>query len=272
MRYKLLGKSGLRVSEICLGSMTFGQEWDIGSPKPDCFKVMEAFAAAGGNFIDTADLYQGTISEQWVGEFIASDRHHWVLATKYSLSMRPDDPNFCGNHRKHMVQAVEASLTRLGTDYIDLYWVHAWDFLTPVEEVVRALDDLVRAGKVLYVGVSDTPAWVVSQAVTLADLRGWSRFVGLQIEYSLIERTPERDLLPMARTLDLAVASWGALGGGLLTGKYSGDPKKDAKADTHRKMPASRRFTARNLEIARAVQKVANEAGCKASQAALAWL
>ncbi|MFH1068185.1 MAG: aldo/keto reductase [Candidatus Glassbacteria bacterium] len=272
MRYKLLGKSGLRVSEICLGAMTFGQEWEIGAPKKESFGVMETFAKAGGNFIDTADLYQGTTSEKWVGEFAASDRDHWVLATKYSLSMRPDDPNFCGNHRKHLVQAVEASLERLATDYIDLYWVHAWDFLTPVEEVVRGLDDLVRSGKVLYVGVSDTPAWIVSQAVTLAELRGWSRFVGLQIEYSLIERTPERELLPMARTIDLAVTPWGALGGGLLTGKYTGDPKKDKKVDTGRKMAASRRFTERNLTIASTLRKVADESGCKPSQAALAWL
>ncbi|MFC1544791.1 aldo/keto reductase [Gemmatimonadota bacterium] len=272
MRYKLLGHSGLRVSEISLGTMTFGEEWGFGAAKDESFGVMEAYAAAGGNFIDTADLYTNSTSEKWVGEYIAADRAHWVLATKFSLSMRPDDPNFCGNHRKHMVQAVEASLKRLGTDYIDLYWLHAWDFLTPVDEVMRALDDLVRAGKVLYIGISDTPAWIVSRANTIAELRGWTRFVGLQIEYSLIARTPERDLLPMAREMELAVTPWGALGAGLLTGKYTGDPKKDKKVDAKRKLPGSRNFTERNLEIGRTVAEVANAAGWKASQVALAWL
>ena len=159
--------------------------------------------------------------ERIIGEFIAADRAHFVLATKYTLNTRHGDPNACGNHRKNMVQSLEASLKRLQTDYIDLYWVHAWDFLTPVEEVMRGLDDLVRAGKVLYVGISDTPAWVIAQANTLAELRGWTPFVGLQSQYSLIERTAERELLPMARALDIAVLPWGMLGSGVLSGKYN---------------------------------------------------
>ena len=195
----LLGRSGLRVSELALGTMTFGEEWGWGASKADSQKVFDAYAEAGGNFVDTANRYTEGTSEKFVGEFIHSDREHFVLATKYTLKMRDGDPNFSGNHRKNLVQSVNASLKRLNTDYIDLLWVHAWDFLTPVEEVMRGLDDLVRQGTVLYVGVSDTPAWIVAQANTLADLRGWTRFVGLQIQYSLVERTPERDLLPMAR-------------------------------------------------------------------------
>src|SRR6185503_11905369 len=158
------------------------------------------------------------------------ERERFVLATKYSLTMRPGDPNGGGNQRKSMVQSLEASLRRLNTDYIDLYWLHAWDFMTPVEEVMRALDDLVRAGKILYVGISDTPAWVIAQANTLAELRGWSRFVGLQLQYSLIERNIEREHLPLAQALDLAVTTWGALGSGVLTGKYNRDSSTEGRA------------------------------------------
>lgn len=159
MRYKLLGRSGLRVSELALGAMTFGDDWGWGASKAESQRVFENYAAAGGNFVDTANRYTEGTSERYVGEFIAADREHFVLATKYTLKMREGDPNFAGNHRKNMMQSVNASLKRLGTDYIDLLWVHAWDFLTPVGEVMRGLDDLVRQGKVLYVGVSDTPAW-----------------------------------------------------------------------------------------------------------------
>ena len=220
MRYKLLGNSGLRVSELCLGTMTFGEDWGWGASKEDSRALFDAYREAGGNFIDTANFYTGGTSERFVGEFIASERDRFVVATKYTLTMRPGDPNASGNHRKNMIQSVEASLRRLGTDYIDLYWLHAWDYLTPVEEVMRGLDDLVRAGKVLYVGVSDTPAWIVSQANTLAALRGWTPFVGLQIEYSLIERTVERELLPMAEAFGLTILAWSPLGSGVLTGKY----------------------------------------------------
>ncbi|MFC1662135.1 aldo/keto reductase, partial [Gemmatimonadota bacterium] len=179
MRYKLLGRSGLRVSELGLGTMTFGEEWGWGASKKESQRIFDAYATAGGNFVDTANRYTEGTSERFVGEFVAADRGHFVVATKYTLFNREGDPNAAGNHRKNMVQSLEASLRRLKTDYIDLLWVHAWDFMTPVDEVMRGLDDLVRAGKVLYVGISDTPAWIVSQANTLADLRGWTPFVAL---------------------------------------------------------------------------------------------
>ena len=208
MRYKLLGKSGLRVSELCLGTMTFGQDWGsmlAGASKEESRKIFDLFVEEGGNFIDTANIYQKGTSEKYVGEFVAYKRDEFVIATKYTISTNPDDPNASGNHRKNLVQSVEASLKRLNTSYIDLLWIHVWDPLTPIEEAMRALDDLVRSGKILYVGISDAPAWVVSQANTIADLRGWSYFRGIQIMYSLIERTPERELLPMAHALDIGV-------------------------------------------------------------------
>ncbi len=265
MRYKLLGKSGLRVSEISLGAMTFGTEWGWGATKEESRRMFDLYAEAGGNFIDTANKYTNGTSECFVGEFIAADRDKWVVATKYSLDTGGGDVNKSGNHRKNLVQAVNASLKRLNTDYIDLLWLHAWDFTTPVEEVMRSLDDLVRAGKVLYVGISDTPAWIVSQANTIAELRGWSPFVGLQIEYSLRQRTPERDLIPMARALDITVTAWSPLGGGVLTGKFNRpDPDTGGRLA---KGPKER-----DLAIAQAVLSVAEEVGRPASQVALNWL
>ena len=231
MRYHLLGRSGLRVSELCLGTMTFGEDWGWGASKDASRAMFDAFADAGGNFIDTANVYTDGTSEAYVGEFVGSERDRFVIATKYTGNLDPADPNAGGNHRKSLTRAVEGSLRRLGTDYIDLLWVHMWDHATPVEEVMRALDDLVASGKVLYVGVSDTPAWIVSEANMLADLRGWSRFVGLQIEYSLVERTPERDLLPMAQSRELTVLDWSPLASGALTGKYLGTgPAGDGSA------------------------------------------
>jgi aryl-alcohol dehydrogenase-like predicted oxidoreductase len=272
MRFKLLGRSGLRVSELCLGAMTFGEDWGWGTPKEECRKIFDAFVEAGGNFIDTANHYTNGTSEKIVGELIRERRSEMVLATKYTLNPRPKDPNGGGSHRKNLVQALDASLKRLGTEYIDLYWVHAWDFMTPVEEVMRALDDVVSAGKVLYVGVSDVPAWIVSQANTLAELRGWSRFVGLQIPYSLIERTPERDLLPMARTLDVAVTSWGPVGQGVLTGKYEKD-KPYPKGDRLSEGPwGASILTDRNLGIGQVVREVAVEIDRTPSQVAIAWV
>jgi aryl-alcohol dehydrogenase-like predicted oxidoreductase len=269
MRYKLLGRSGLRVSELCLGTMTFGEDWGFGASREESRRVFDAFVEHGGNFIDTANIYTNGTSERLVGEFVAPNRGRFVVATKYTLSTSPDDPNACGNHRKNLVQALDASLKRLGTDYIDLLWVHAWDEgHTPVEEVMRGLDDVVRAGKVLYVGISDAPAWYVAQANTLADLRGSCRFVGLQIEYSLIERTPESELLPMAKALDIAVTPWGALGGGLLSGKYNkGRPSDSKRADSNQG-----RASERNLSIAAEVEKIATEIERSPSQVALAWL
>ena len=195
MQYRLLGHSGLRVSEFALGTMTFGEDYGWGTAKDESRRIFDAFREAGGNFLDTANIYTGGTSETFLGEFIAGQRQNVVLATKYSNSNPATDPNAAGNHRKCMVQTLEASLRRLRTDYIDLFWMHVWDQLTPVEEVMRGLDDLIRQGKVLYVGASNAPAWWIAQANTIAALRGWSPFVGLQIEYSLIERTAERELL-----------------------------------------------------------------------------
>jgi aryl-alcohol dehydrogenase-like predicted oxidoreductase len=265
MRYKLLGSSGLRVSEISLGAMTFGEDWEWGSSREESRKMFEAYTEAGGNFIDTANRYTEGTSEKIVGELVGPDRERFVVATKYTLYNRKDDPNASGNHRKNMVQSLEASLKRLGMEYIDLYWLHAWDFTTHEEEVMRALDDLVRQGKVLYIGVSDTPAWIVSRAHAIAALRGWTPFVALQIEYSLIERTVEREFLPLAEALDLAVTAWAPLGGGALTGKY-------LRKEGGRLNPDNQRLSERNREIAQVVVDVAGKAGCTPAQVALAWL
>jgi len=267
MRYKLLGKSGLRVSELALGTMSFGKEWGWGSDKLESKKVFDTYSKAGGNFIDTANRYTEGTSEKYVGEFIKSEREHFVLATKYTLFMKKNDPNFCGNHRKNMIQSLDASLKRLKTDYIDLYWLHAWDFTTPVEEVMRSLDDMVRAGKILYIGISDTPAWVVSQANTMADLRGWTKFTALQIQYNLIDRSPERELLPMAKEFDMAVTPWGALAAGVLTGKYNKDIKGAKGRIINRK-----NITSRKLKITEEVMKIAEEGGFTPSQVAISWV
>jgi aryl-alcohol dehydrogenase-like predicted oxidoreductase len=267
MRYKLLGHSGLRVSEFCLGAMTFGEDWNWGGGLDECRQMVETFAEAGGNFIDTANLYTNGTSEKYVGEFVAAERDRWVVATKYTFNPT-GNVNTVGNHRKNMVQSVEASLKRLNLDYIDLYWLHGWDFTTPVEEVMRAFDDLVRAGKVLYIGVSDTPAWIVSQANAIATLRGWTPFIGLQVEYSLKERTPERDLLPMAQALGLGVTAWSPLAGGLLTGKYSKPSDEAKRYDTM----GGIQLSDRDHKIAETVGAIAAEIGRPASQIALNWL
>lgn len=273
MRYKLLGRTGLRVSELCLGAMTFGPEWGWGASKAESRRMFEEFAKEGGNFIDTANYYTGGTSERFVGEFISSERQRFVVATKYTLNMRPDDPNAGGNQRKNMVHSLEESLKRLRTDYVDLYWVHAWDPMTPLEETMRALDDLVRAGKILYAGISDAPAWAVSRSNTMAELKGWTPFAGLQIPYSLIERTPERELLPMAKAMDIAVTPWGILGGGVLTGKYRAEkPRpKDARYGSQEEW-GNLYVTERNLRIAGEVERVSKEIGRSPSQVAVAWV
>jgi len=272
MKYRLLGKSGLRVSEAALGTMIFGDELGWGSPKAEAQKVYETYREAGGNFIDTANFYTNGTSEKFLGEFMQGHRESVVLATKYSLAVPGNDPNAAGNHRKSMMQAVEASLKRLQTDYIDLYWVHTWDGITPVEEVMRGLDDLVRAGKILYVGISDAPAWWVAQANTLAELRSWTQFIGLQIEYSLIERTVERELIPMAKALNVGVLAWSPLAKGVLSGKYHGEGKADGGRMSNEAMkeflPEERHAT----RIITAVKAVSEQVGRSMAQVALAWL
>jgi aryl-alcohol dehydrogenase-like predicted oxidoreductase len=272
MKYRLLGKSGLRVSEAALGTMTFGDEWGWGSPKAEAQKVYENYREAGGNFIDTANFYTNGTSEKFVGEFIQGHRDSVVLATKYSNAAPGNDPNAAGNHRKSMMQSLEASLKRLQTDYIDLYWVHIWDGITPVEEVMRGLDDIVRQGKVLYVGISDAPAWWVAQANTLAELRGWTQFVGLQIEYSLVERTVERELIPMAEALNLGVLAWSPLAGGVLSGKYHGEGKADGARMTNQGTKELLPEERRAAPIISAVKSVSEQTGRSMAQIALAWL
>src|SRR6202040_2082801 len=272
MKYRLFGKSGLRVSEAALGTMTFGQERGWGAPKDESRKVYDAFREAGGNFIDTANIYTDGTSESFLGEFMQGHRDSIVLATKYSLAVPGNDPHAAGNHRKNMMQAVEASLKRLQTDYIDLYWVHIWDGITPVEEVMRGLDDLVRQGKVLHVGISDAPAWWVAQANTLAELRGWTKVVGLQIEYSLIERAVERELIPMSKALNLGVLAWSPLAKGVLSGKYHGEGKADGGRMSNEGMKEFLPEEQYATRIISAGKAVSEQVGRSMAQVALAWL
>ena len=269
MQYQLFGNSGLRVSPVSLGTMTFGEDWGWGSTKSTSKKIFDTYMKAGGNFIDTADIYTEGSSERILADLIKADREHVVLATKYSLSNTTHNPNKSGNHRKNLFQSVEASLKRLKTDYIDLLWLHAWDFTTPVEEVMRSLDDLVRQGKVFYIGISDAPAWVVSRANMYAEQRGLTPFIGNQLEYNLTERTPERELLPMAEELKMGVVAWSPLATGILTGKHLG--KKSVKGSRN-EGKKSVRFNERNDDIARAVVEVAKASDHSPAQIALAWL
>jgi len=222
--------------------------------------------------VDTANFYTNGTSETFLGEFIQGHRESVVLATKYSLAAPGNDPNAAGNHRKSMMQAVEASLKRLQTDYIDLYWVHMWDGITPVEEVMRGLDDMVRQGKVLYLGISDAPAWWIAQANTLAELRGWTQFTGLQIEYSLLERTVELELIPMSKALNLGVLAWSPLAKGVLSGKYHGEGRAEGgrmtKEGTKDFFPEEQRAA----PIISAVKSVSKQTGRSMAQVALAWL
>ncbi|MER5183345.1 aldo/keto reductase [Streptomyces sp. NPDC002896] len=254
----MLGRSGLRVSELCLGTMTFGTEWGFGAEEATCREIYAAFREAGGNFVDTADVYTEGASETITGRLIAAERDAIVVGTKYTLPTDKSDPNSGGNHRKSLRRSVETSLRRLGTDYVDLLWVHAWDQCTPAEETLRALDDLVRAGKVLAIGVSNTPAWVIARSDAIAELRGWNSFCALQLEYSLAARTPDRELLPMARNLGLAISAWSPLARGLLARKPPGD-------DAQRLSPPLERA----LNIA---TEIAAELGTTPAQVALAWV
>lgn len=265
MRYRLLGKSGLRVSEVALGTMTFGEDWGMGASREESRQVFDRFAAAGGTFIDTACNYTNGSSERFVGEFVKDDRDRFVVATKYTLSTRPDDPNGGGNGRKSLMRSVEESLRRMELDHIDLLWLHCWDGTTRLDEILRGLDDLVRQGKVHHVGFSDTPAWVVSRADLLADLRGWTPLVALQLPYALARREVERELLPMAKALDLAVTPWGILAGGVLSGKYTRGTTESTRMNPD-DVPAKR------MEVARVVDGVADELGWSSAQVAIRWV
>src|ERR1051326_1354613 len=230
MKYRLLGRSAMRVSELGLGTMTFGEKWGWGAPLEECRRMLDLYLDRGGNFVDTASNYTDGQSEAFLGELLGDRRERIVLATKYTLTSNPQDPNAGGNHRKNMVQSVERSLRRMRTDRIDLLWMHMWDGMTPVEEVMRGFDDLVAAGKVLAIGISDTPAWVVSRGLAVAELRGWTVPSAIQLPYSISGRDAERELLPMASQLGLAVTAWGLLNGGVLTGKYG---RSDGTARRH---------------------------------------
>jgi aryl-alcohol dehydrogenase-like predicted oxidoreductase len=274
--YRMLGRSGLRVSPLALGAATFGTEWGWGAERDEARKLFDVYVERGGNFIDTADTYTNGSSERLLGEFTRDNREGLVVATKYSTLRRPGDPNSGGPHRKNLFASVESSLRRLNTDYIDLLYLHVWDFTTPVEEILRGMDDLVRQGKVLYVGVSNTPAWQASRMQAIADLRGWSPLVALQIEYSLIQRGGERDLIPMAREMGLGVVPYSPLGGGLLTGKYTREDLTAVSAETDESARKSLNVsvgwvTERNLGIAETVKEIATELGRTPAQVALAW-
>ncbi len=281
--YRLLGDSGLRVSPLCLGTMTFGTEWGWGADEDESRRIFDAYADRGGNFIDTADLYTEGTSERFVGEFArARGRDRFVIATKYtnnSPDLAQGDPNASGNHRKRMMHAVEASLKRLDTDYIDLYWLHIWDFTTPTDELMRAFDDLVRQGKVLYLAISDTPAWKIAELNTYARHHALTRFIATQVEYSLAKRDVEREILPMSRELGIGVLPWSPLAGGVLTGKYGEDDLKreqellaSGKADPFDTEQRILGLTQQKIETGRTVKRIADELGCSAAQVALAWL
>ncbi|MEU1365072.1 aldo/keto reductase [Streptomyces sp. NPDC005803] len=274
--YRLLGRSGLRVSPLALGAATFGTEWGWGAEQGEARKLFKLYVERGGNFIDTANTYTNGSSERLLGEFTRDNRESLVLATKYTTLRRPGDPNSGGPHRKSLFASVEASLRQLNTDYIDLLYLHVWDFTTPVEEILRGMDDLVRQGKVLYVAISNAPAWQVSRMQAIADLRGWSPLVALQIEYNLIERSGERDLIPMAREMGLGVVPYSPLAGGILTGKYSRDDLTATNAagdDGTRKNfnIANGGLTNRALDIVDVVKEVAAELGRTTAQVGLAW-
>lgn len=274
--YRLLGRSGLRISPLSLGAMTFGDVWGWGADKETSRRIFDAYIEAGGNMIDTASVYTDGQSEQYLGEFAQGRRESVVIATKYSGTRNPLDPNAGGGSRKSLIGSVEASLRNLGTDYIDLLYLHAWDGLTPGDEIIAALGELVRSGKVLYLGVSDAPAWEISRMQTIAELRGWPAFAALQVEYSLIERTTERELIPMAAGLGLGVIPWAPLGGGVLTGKYTAVDLDTAASDTpggsrREHAVANRTLNVRGLAIADVVVAIAREIGATPAQVALAW-
>lgn len=276
--YRLLGRSGLRVSPLTLGTMTFGVgpgAW--GSTDEEAARMVDLYVDRGGNFIDTANFYgQMGQSEVLLGRMVKRRRDRLVISTKYSLTTRPGDPNAAGNHRKNMVRSVEDSLKRMGTDYIDLYYLHMWDFRTPVDEILRAFDDLVRQGKILYAGLSDTPAWQASRMQAIAELRGWTQFCALQISCSLTERTVEREMIPMAWEMGMGVCPWSPLGGGVLSGKYSrADLAGGGQLDLGSRKginAATGRLSEKSLAIADVVAEVAKEIGCTSPQVALAWL
>jgi aryl-alcohol dehydrogenase-like predicted oxidoreductase len=271
--YVTLGRSGLRVSPLCLGAMTFGEDWGWGSSVSDSVAIIDRFLGQGGNFIDTANAYTKGHSEKIIGDHIGRHPHRRdrvVIATKFFSSMFLGDPNGGGTNRKSIVAQCEESLRRLQTSYIDLYWMHAWDATTPIEETMRALDDLVESGKVRYVGFSDTPAWKCAEAQTIARFRGWAPLIALQIEYSLLERTVEGELTPMARELGMGVTPWSPLKGGVLSGKYRRE--QHGQQQTPGRASTSSALDDRAYTIIEELAKIAREQGSTVSRVAIAWV
>ena len=278
--YYTLGRSGLRVSRLALGTMTFGTEWGFGADKETARRLFDAYVEAGGNLFDTADLYTGGTSETWLGEFIAGRglRDKAVIATKFAHSAERGNPNAGGNGRKNILRALEASLKRLGTDYVDIYMLHTWDRVTPVEEVMRTLDDLVRAGKVRHVGLSDVPAWYASRAQAIAEFRGYEPVCALELEYSLAERNIEHEFTALGTSYGMGILAWSPLANGLLSGKYragedgagSGSGRLEF-LKPYLSVPFQR-FTPRNWAIAAELEAVAKLAGHSMAQVAINWV
>ncbi|HLK68942.1 MAG TPA: aldo/keto reductase [Bryobacteraceae bacterium] len=274
--YVTLGRSGLRVSPLCFGTMTFGTEWGWGADEETCGQLLETYLQAGGNFLDTADLYTLGKSEEICGRLIRDRglRDRIVLATKFSFNAERRNPNAGGNGRKNIYRAIEGSLRRLQTDYIDLYWMHIWDGTTPVEEVVDSMNDLVRSGKVRYVGFSDVPAWYAARAQTIAQFAPSERIIALQLEYSLVERAIEREHIPAAHELGMGICPWSPLASGFLAGKYKRGEKGGGRLDTMNASgnPGFEKFTDRNWSILDVLLEVAKEIGRPAAEVTLNWV
>lgn len=271
--YLTLGRSGLRVSPLCLGAMTFGEDLGWGTSVEESQQILDRYIGRGGNFIDTANFYTKSHSEKIIGDHLGrhpAKRDRLVIATKFSGNLYPGDPNGGGSGRKSIINACENSLRRLQTDYIDLYWLHNWDVHTPIEETMATLEDLVRSGKVRYIGVSDTPAWKVVEANVTAKFRGWSAFIGLQIEYSLLERSVEQELVPMALELGLGITPWSPLKGGLLSGKFNRD--NGGKVDGARGAYYENHLNERTWELVEALERIAKERDTTVARVALAWV
>ncbi|MCE0484424.1 MAG: aldo/keto reductase [Methylacidiphilales bacterium] len=274
--YITLGRSGLKVSPLCLGTMTFGTEWGWGNDEAASKAIFDHYLDAGGNFFDTADGYTNGRSEEWLGKFIRERkvRDRAVLATKFTFNAESGNPNTGGNGRKNIYRALEGSLQRLGTDYVDLYWMHAWDMVTPVEEVVATFDDLIREGKIRYAGFSDVPAWYAARAQTIAEKEGKHPLIALQLEYSLIERTIEREHVPAAQELGFGICPWSPLAGGFLAGKYR---RENTSVEGRLSItkgsgnPVFDKFTERNWKVLDALLEVAKEAGRSPAEVALNW-
>jgi aryl-alcohol dehydrogenase-like predicted oxidoreductase len=277
--YVTLGRSGLRVSPLCLGAMTFGTAWGWGTDEGGAKALLDAYVDVGGNFVDTADLYLGGESEEILGRWLRARklRERIVVGTKFGFCAEPGNPNAGGNGRMNIRRALEGSLRRLGTDHVDIYWLHAWDGTTPVEEVVASLDDLVRAGKVRHLGLSNVPAWYAARYQTLAEALGKERVVALQLEYSLVERSIEREHVPLSRELGMAVMPWSPLASGFLTGKYRREGntgKGEGRLETLKGSgnPVFEKFTDRNWSILEALEAVAADLGYPPAQVALSWV